>query len=101
MPDDQQAADVWLKSLPLTVLRVRRPSGGAEPEPYGDRQADDRPTVDETVDDALKSGLKYLLDAVKTRAKSQGWTLVEEKHPEMIDIVKYLGNSDPPAGRLA
>ena len=95
MPDDQQAADVWLKSLPLTVLRVRRPSGGAEPEPYGDRQADDRPTVDETMDDALKSGLQYLLDAVKNRAKSQGWKLVEDQHPEMIDIVKYLGQFGP------
>jgi hypothetical protein len=28
MPEDQQAADAWLKSLPLTVLRVRRPPWG-------------------------------------------------------------------------
>jgi len=95
MPDDQQAANAWLKSLPLTVLRVRRPSAGAEPEPYGDRQADDRPTVDETMDDELKSGLDDLIYAVKNRAKSQGWAVVEDEHPEMIDIIKDLGQFGP------
>jgi hypothetical protein len=95
MPDDQQAANVWLKSLPLTVLRVRRPPWGPDPEPYGNREADPRPTVDEVNDDALTRGLKHLIHAVKIRARSQGWAVVKDEHPEMIDIVKDLGQFGP------
>lgn len=95
MPDDEQAANAWLKSLPLTVLRVRRPPWSPDPETYGDRTADPRPTVDETQDEALVSGLQSLVSAVIDRAKSRGWMLVEETHPEMVDIVKELGQFGP------
>jgi hypothetical protein len=95
MPEDQQAANAWLKSLPLTVLRVRRPPWGPNPMTYGDREADPRPTVNETKDRALVNGLQFLVNAVIDRAKSQGWTLVEEEHPEMIDIIKDLGQFGP------
>jgi hypothetical protein len=97
MPDDQQAADVWLKSLPLTVLRVRRPPWGPDPDNYGDRQADPRPTVNEYEyeDGALKTGLQQLITAVVGRAKSQGWTLVDEERREMVDILNELGQFGP------
>ena len=95
MPEDAQAAHAWLKSLPLTVLRVRRPPWGPDPERYGDHEADARPTVDETEDTALVSGLQDLVTAVVDRAKSQGWTLVHELHPQMVDIVKELGQFGP------
>ncbi|NJD66719.1 MAG: hypothetical protein FIB00_16010 [Chloroflexi bacterium] len=95
MPDDEQAAHAWLQSLPLTVLRVRRVPWGPAAETYGDRTADPRPTVDETKDEALVSGLQTLVAAVIARAKSQGWTLVQEAHPEMVDIVKELGQFGP------
>ena len=95
MPDDEQAAKVWLKSLPLTVLRVRRPPWGPDPETYGNRTADPRPTVDETKDKALVDGLQSLVNAVIDRARSQGWMLVEEPRTNMVDIVKELGQFGP------
>ena len=95
MPDDQHAANAWLKSLPLTVLRVRRPPWGPDPKTYGVREADPRPTVDETKDGVLVDGLAFLRAAVIDRAKSLGWMLVEDKHPEMVDIVNELGQFGP------
>ena len=95
MPENEHAANAWLKSLPLTVLRVRRPPWGPDPMTYGNREADPRPTVDETTDRALVDGLQSLISAVIDRAKSLGWTLVEEEHREMIDIVKDLGQFGP------
>ena len=93
MPDDQQAADVWLKSLPLTVLRVRRPSWGPGPEPYGHREAADRPTENELT---LREDLKALIGAVESRARSYGWMLDgEEEDREMIDILNRLGQFGP------
>jgi hypothetical protein len=62
---------------------------------YGDREADPRPTLDETKDRALVNGLESLIDAVIGRAQSFGWTLVEDEHPAMIDIVKDLGQFGP------
>jgi hypothetical protein len=94
-PDDQQAADVWLKSLPLTVLRVRRPPWGPDPKTYGDRLADPRPTVDETEDETLTKGLTDLIDAVINRAASQGWTLEEGEDDPMVDILNQLGQFGP------
>ena len=99
MPEDEQAANAWLKSLPLTVLRVRRPSWGPDPEAYGDRVADDRPTVDEVHDDALSSGLSSLIDAVTGRAASQGWT--REKRCRWLTSSICSVSSAPPAGRSA
>jgi hypothetical protein len=93
MPEDEQAANVWLKSLPLTVLRVRRLSWGPDPERYGDRVADDRPTVDEVHDMVLSNGLSSLIDAVTARAQSQGWR--REAGLEMIDILNLLGQFGP------
>jgi hypothetical protein len=95
MPDDEQAAHAWLKSLPLTVLRVRRPPWGADPVTYGDRTAEARPTVNEREIKALVDGLEALTKAVTDRAKSQGWTLVEDLHTEMIDIIKDFGQFGP------
>jgi hypothetical protein len=95
MPDDQQAANAWLKSLPLTVLRVRSPPWGPDPKTYGDHTADARPTVDEINDTDLTSGLHHLVDAVKDRARIQGWAVVEDEHAEMIDIIKNLGQFGP------
>ena len=95
MPEDAQAAHAWLQSLPLTVLRVRRPPWGPDPETYGDRTADPRPAVNETEDGTLVNGLESLINAVIARAKSQGWTFVQESHPEMVDIVKELGQFGP------
>jgi hypothetical protein len=51
--------------------------------------------VDETKDKTLQSVLDSLIDAVKNRARSQGWPVVEDEHPEMIDIVKDLGQFGP------
>jgi len=95
MPEDEQAANAWLKSLPLFVLRVRRHSGAGDPEPYGHREVDDRPTVDEVGDDALGGGLLSLIDAVKNRAESQGWKVEEDEHPAMVDILNDLGQFGP------
>jgi len=93
LPEDEQAGKVWLKSLPLTVLRVRRPFWGPDPETYGDRLADARPTVDELVDSALAGNLERLITAIIDRAESQGWTL--EERPPMIDILNLLGQFGP------
>jgi hypothetical protein len=90
MPKDEQAANAWRKSLPLTVLRVRRPSSGADPEPYGDRVADDRPGNNESV---LDGDLMALVNAVIARAESQSWRL--EANLEMIDILNKLGQFGP------
>jgi hypothetical protein len=92
MPEDEQAADAWRKSLPLTVLRVRRVSG--TPQPFENRWADARTAVDEISDTALSSGLSSLIDAVIARAQSQG--LMLDKVPEeMRDLQADLGNFGP------
>ena len=93
LPQDEQAGKVWLKSLPLTVLRVRRPFWGPDPETYGNHDADYRYTVDEVHDPVLLGDLDSLVKAVIARAKSQGWTL-KEKLP-MIDILNRLGQFGP------
>jgi hypothetical protein len=99
MPEDEQAANAWRKSLPLTVLRVRRHSSCLDPKPYEDRVADDRPTVDEVNDTTLSSGLSSLVNAVIARAESQGWVLKtdpDQTNPEpMIDILNGLGQFGP------
>jgi len=93
MPDNQQAANVWLKSLPLTVLRVRRPSWDSGPDPYGHREAANRPTEDES---KYRDDLKALIDAVESRAEGHGWLLDgEEEDREMIDILNRLGQFGP------
>lgn len=90
MPENESRANAWLKSLPLTVLRVRRPSWGPEPEPYGSREADVRTGEDELF---LHDDFVDLIKTVKRRAATQGWMLEsgEELGSEMIDIVAMLG----------
>ncbi len=94
MPENESRANAWLKSLPLTVLRVRRPSWGPDPEPYGPREADVRTGEDEL---KLHDDFVDLIKAVKGRAASQGWMLESGEEPgeelgsEMIDIVRKLG----------
>ena len=91
MPDDAQAADVWRKSLPLSVLRVREPPEAMrDPEPYGDIMAEKRTGVDES---SLADDLDALIDAVVARARSQG--LVLEVDQGMIDILNELGQFGP------
>jgi len=92
MPDDEQAAEIWRESLPLTVLRVRRVSG--TPDRFENRWADERIAVDEMSDTALSSGLSSLIEAVISRAESRGLAL--EKAPEeMRDLQSDLGNFGP------
>jgi len=92
MPEDEQAANAWRKSLPMTVLRVRRVSG--TPIPFEDRWAEARFAVDEISDAALSSGLSSLIEAVVDRLQSQGFSL--EKAPEeMRDLQAALGNFGP------
>jgi len=93
LPEDEQAGNAWLRSLPLTVLRVRRPWWGPAPETYGDLVADARPTVDEKDDTVLAHDLDHLRDAVIDRAASQGWKL--EEKAQMIDILNLLGQFGP------
>jgi len=92
LPDNEHAANAWLKSLPLTVLRVRRPSWGPDPERYGPREAADRIAEDES---KLGDDLQFLIDAVKLRAASQGWMIEPEDDFEMIDIIEKLGQFGP------
>jgi hypothetical protein len=93
MPEDEQAANAWRKSLPLTVLRVRRPFWGPTPESYGDRIADERSGEDERDDKELNEGLSKLVDAVIGRAEGVGLTLKDEE--ELIDLQSDLGNFGP------
>ena len=92
MPENEHAANAWLKSLPLTVLRVRRPSWEPDPERYGPRETDDRTAEDET---DLGEDLQDLIGAVERRAASQGWMLEPDEDREMIDIVEKLGQFGP------
>ncbi len=99
MPKDEHAANAWRKSLPLTVLRVRRHSSGPAPKPYEDRVADDRPTVDEVNNAELSSGLSSLVKAIIDRAYDRGWDLDldtgKENPEEMVDILNELGQFGP------
>jgi hypothetical protein len=90
MPDDEQAAEVWRKSLPLTVLRVRRASGSGDPEPYPNHDADARTAVDESF---LAEDLQDLLAAVIDGAASE--RLVLEKQEPMVDLLMDLGQFGP------
>lgn len=91
MPEDEQAADVWRRSLPLTVLRVRRPFG--DPDPYELHEADERPTVPEVDDERLSTEFSDLVDAVIARAATQG--LLLDKNEPLIDILIELRNFGP------
>lgn len=88
MPENPHAANAWLKSLPLTVLRVRRPSWEPDPERYGPREADDRTVEDES---DLGEDFDNLIRAVKARAASLGWMIDDGEDRTMIDIVAKLG----------
>jgi len=95
MPEDEKAADVWRMSLPLTVLRVRRPNGDV-PQTYGVHIADDRTNA--TVDESdLDNDLTALANAVIYRASAQGLNL--ETDPDnlerMIDLLNDLKQFGP------
>jgi hypothetical protein len=99
MPDDEQAANAWRKSLPLTVLRVRRDSAPG-PVPYPGRDADERSGYAEVKDPELSEGLSNLVDAVIERAGSQGLKLATDseygENPQpMIDILNGLKSFGP------
>ena len=108
MPDDEQAATVWRKSLPksLSVLRVRRLSApDADPyDPYDPndpnlpgRIADERDGQNES---GLGDDLTALVDAVVARADSQGLALATDpeygENPQpMIDLLNALQQFGP------
>ena len=89
MPDNESAANAWRKSLPLTVLRVRRISG-VDPERYGELKADARTGVNEWY---LYDHLEALVSAVKNRA--QGLGLSSPEPDVMIDLQSELGGFGP------
>ena len=90
MPEDEQAAEVWRKSLPLSVLRVRRVPWAGDPEPYPNHDADARTAVDESY---LGDDLQALVAAVNDRAASE--RLVPEKQEPMVDLLIDLGQFGP------
>lgn len=96
MPDNELAARVWRKRLPLTVLRVRRMSG-PDPSPYPHREADDRYGKNES---DFSADLDALVDAVIDRADSQGLRLApppdgSENPQNMIDLLNGLEQFGP------
>lgn len=98
MPEDEQAAEVWRKSLPLNVLRVRRADSVAA-VPYESRMADERTAVDEVSDPELSDGLTNLVNAVVTRAESLGLKLDIAPEP-MVDILEELGQFGPECRKI-
>lgn len=98
MPEDEKAAEVWRKSLPLNVLRVRRTDSSAA-VPYEGRMADERTAVDEVNDQELSNGLTDLTNALITRAESRGLTLDIPPEP-MADILEELGQFGPECRKI-
>jgi hypothetical protein len=98
MPEDEQAADVWRRTLPLNVLRVRR-TGSDAAVPYEARMADERIAVDEVNDQELSNGLTDLVDAVIARGESLGLTLDRPPEP-MAEILNDLGQFGPECRKI-
>ena len=90
MPEDEAAAEAWRKTLPLTVVRVRRAPAAGDPVPYPNHDADARTAVDES---GLDDELKALVAAVSDRAR--GARLVAEKQEPMVDLLMDLGQFGP------
>lgn len=90
MPDDEKAAEVWRRSLPMNVLRVRRAAWSGDPEKYPNRTLDPRTAVDESF---LAGDLDGLVTAVTDRAASE--RLVVEKAEPMADLLIDLGQFGP------
>jgi hypothetical protein len=99
MPEDERAANTWRKSLPLTVLRVRRPLSAPGPVLFEPHEADERqPTVNEVDDLELSAEFSDLVDAVITRAESQGLAL--DKNEELIEILTELRQFGPACRKI-
>jgi hypothetical protein len=96
MPEDEQAANAWRRSLPLTVLRIRRPFG--VPDPYELHEADERPTVNEVDDVELSAEFSDLVGALITRAGSQGLAL--DKNEGLIEILNELRQFGPACRKI-
>jgi hypothetical protein len=94
MPVDEQAADLWRETLPLTVLRVR-PLSKRLAVPYGDRIAEPRTAVDESF---LNDDLKALVSAIAARAPSQGLKLDTDE--PMADLLMDLGQFGPACRKI-
>ena len=94
MPDDEQAANAWRKSLPLTVLRVRRVSGDFKP--FDKLVADVRNGQNES---NLGDDLTALVDAVIQRANSQGLEQATDPEP-MIDLLNGLKQFGPACRKI-
>lgn len=99
MPDNEQAANMWRSSLPLTVLRVREsPSDTRAAVPYGDVERDARTTVDES---GLKGDLHNLVNAVQARSAEAPWNLSPLPAPSMgqapfmANVENWLGHFGP------
>ena len=95
MPEDEQAAEVWRKSLPLTILRVRRAAWDGDPVPFPNHDAEARTAVDESV---WADDLQDLIAAVVDRASSE--RLVAETQEPLIDLLKELGQFGPDCRKI-
>lgn len=94
MPVDEQAADLWRETLPLTVLRVR-PLSKRPAVPYGDRIVEPRTAVDESF---LSADFKALVSAITSRAGSQGLKLDTDE--PMVDLLMDLGQFGPACRKI-
>lgn len=99
MPEDEQAAQAWRATLPLTVLRIREaPSSDRAAEPYGDISRDEREAEDEA---PLQADLGHLVDAVTARATQGPWNLSPlpapsmGEAPVMANVETWLGHFGP------
>ena len=99
MPEDEQAANAWRSTLPLSVLRVREaPSSDRPAQPYGDIAREERTAHDE-VD--LRDDLRDLVTAVTTRATQGPWNLSPLPAPSMGaapamgNVESWLGHFGP------
>jgi hypothetical protein len=94
MPEDEQAADLWRETLPLTVLRVR-PATKRSAVPYGDRIMEPRTAMDESF---LNNDQQALVSAIANRASSQGLTLAKDE--AMVDLLQDLGQFGPDCRKI-
>ena len=94
MPVDDQAADLWRETLPLTVLRVR-PLSKRPAVAYDDRIAEPRTAVDESF---LSDDLKALVSAITARAPGQGLKLDTDE--PMVDLLMDLGQFGPACRKI-
>lgn len=102
MPHDSAQGAAWRETLPLTILRVRDPEGGAALEPYS---IPDYHTKVANFDEvsALSSDVVALVDAVRTsHGQPDADTLPFFSASRYLDLVGQhcLGHPDPNRGPM-